>query len=165
MTVLGIFGDAAKAARAVAAVRRDQPADVVVYGPAPDHAIDRALQVKVSPVRTFTLIGGLLGCVTGFALPIYTVLDWPLMTGGKPLISIPPFVVIAFELTILFAAVSGFIGFLLLTGLPRFRRPAVSDPRFTDDRFGVLVTCRDDQGMAVRAHLEQAGAEEVKNHV
>ena len=165
MTILGIFTDSAKAARAVAAVRRDQLGEVVVYGPAPDHAIDRALQVKVSPVRTFTLIGGLLGCATGFALPIYTVLDWPLITGGKPLISIPPFVVIAFELTILFGAVSGLIGFLVLTGLPKFRQPAVSEPRFTDDRFGVLVTCAEEQGTAVHALLEQAGAEEVKNHV
>ena len=57
----------------------------------------------MSPVRVFVLVGGLLGCLSGFALPIYTVLDWPLITGGMPLISIPPFVVIAFELTILFA--------------------------------------------------------------
>ena len=53
---------------------------------------------RVSPVRLFTLVGALLGCTAGFSLPIYTVSAWPLITGGKPLFSIPAFVVIAFEL-------------------------------------------------------------------
>ena len=104
---------------------------------------------------------GLLGCFAGFALPIYTVLDWPLITGGKPLISIPPFVVIAFELTILFSAIAGVIGFLGLSGLPRFGPARVSDPRFSNDRFGVAVTCDGAKEDRVTTCLEQAGAEEV----
>ena len=161
MNVLGVFDSGAKAADAITAIRRDQLGDVVVYGPAPDHAVDQALDVAVSPVRTYILVGGLLGCFTGFALPIYTVVDWPLITGGKPLISIPPFVVIAFELTILFAAIAGVIGFLGLAGLPRIGTPRVSDPRFTNDRFGVAVTCTTANGSQVTTCLEQAGAEEV----
>ena len=107
MNVLGVFDSGNKAADAIHVIRRDRLGDVEVYGPAPDHAVDQALEVEVSRVRVFVLIGGLLGCLAGFALPIYTVLDWPLITGGQPLISIPPFVVIAFEFTILFAAIAG----------------------------------------------------------
>ena len=161
MNLLGIFDSGVKAAEAVRAIRRDQLGDVVVYGPTPDHSIDLALGVETSPVRVFVLVGGLLGCFAGFALPIYTVLDWPMITGGKPLISIPPFVVIAFELTILFSAIAGVIAFLGLSGLPRFGQSRVNDPRFSNDRFGVAVTCDAAKEDKVTACLEQAGAEEV----
>ncbi len=164
MRLLGVFDDGLKAAAAVTAVRGDNTGEVLVYSPTPNHAIDSALDTKVSPVRTFTLVGGLLGCVCGFALPIYTVLDWPLITGGKSLISIPAFVVIAFELTILFGAIAGFAGFLGLSGLLSLKKKAVDDPRFSNDRFGVLVTFEESQRGTVLAHLKDAGAEEVKSH-
>jgi len=159
--ILGIFDEASKAVAAAEALRPDRLGNVVVYAPAPDHSIERALSRGKSPVRVFTLIGGILGCVLGFAFPIYTVLDWPLITGGKPIVSIPPFVVIAFELTILFAALATVAGFLLLSGLPRVR-PAPYDPRFSEDRWGVLVTCDTEGDDAVRARLHQTGAEEVR---
>lgn len=160
--ILAVYDESTKAAVAVAAARDHGLRDVAAYTPTPDHAIERLLDVRVSPVRLFTLIGGLLGCASGFALPIYTVYDWPLITGGKPLISIPPFVVIAFELTILFGAIGGMIGFLALAGLPRLTGPATGHPRFTNDCFGVEVTCRDEQAPSVRALLEGTGAIEVR---
>ena len=162
--ILGVFDDGDKSAAAIERIQAAGITDIVAYGPAPNHAVDQALRMQVSPVRLFTLIGGLLGCASGFALPIYTVLEWPLITGGKPLISIPPFVVIAFELTILLGAIASVIGFLLLAGLPRLKKPVLDDPRFTNDRFGVLVSCADEQAEAVRRHFGQAGAEEVTNH-
>lgn len=160
---LGIFDEASKAADAIEALRADRLGDVTAYAPTLDHRIDAALGPRQSPVRIFTLVGGICGCVLGFAFPIYTVLSWPLITGGKPLISIPPFVVIAFEMTILLAALSTAVGFLLLSGLPRVRRGAPYDPRFSEDRWGVLVTCAREQVDAVRARLNQAGAEEVRH--
>ncbi len=164
MALLGVFDDGSKAAAAIIAIQHDALGRVDVYSPTPSHAIDQALDIQVSPVRTFTLIGGLFGCIVGFALPIYTVLDWPLITGGKPLLSIPPFVVIAFELTILFGATFGLLGFLGLARLPNPFRKRVSDPRFTNDKFGVLVTCDAARVDAVRAHLLAAGCEEVSDH-
>ena len=172
--VLGIFDAASKAAAAAATLRAlphdAATADVSVYGPTFDHAIDAALGPGKSPVRVFTLIGGLIGCVLGFAFPIYTVLEWPLITGGKAIISIPPFVVIAFELTILLGALMTVVGFLLSSGLPRFRvrggsnasTSALYDKRFSEDRWGVLVTCAADRAAAVRAQLENGGAQEVR---
>jgi UDP-glucose 4-epimerase len=83
---------------------------LTVYSPAPDHNIEHALHPAQSPVRIFTLVGGLTGTATGFALPTWTSLDWPLVTGGKPIISLPAWVIIAFELTILFGALSTVLG-------------------------------------------------------
>jgi hypothetical protein len=71
-----------------------------------------------SNVRFFALLGAASGTVTGFAFTILTSLSWPLIVGGKPIVSLPPFVIIAFALTILFGALSTFAGFLLLSRLP-----------------------------------------------
>jgi hypothetical protein len=160
--LLAVYDEAPKAAAAARAIRAARLGDVTAYGPAPNHEIDAALGPHTSPVRVFTLLGGILGCVLGFALPIYTALDWPLITGGKPIVSIPPFVVIAFELTILLASLGAIGGFLVLSGLPLLRSGPPYDPRFSEDRWGVGITCAADQADAVRARLNEAGAEEVR---
>jgi len=89
-------------------------------------------------------------------------MQWGLITGGKPVASIPPFVIIAFELTILFGGVATVIGMVLLGRLPRIKASPTFDPRFTNDRFGVAVHCASGRGGSVRQILSAAGAEEVK---
>ena len=166
--LLGLFDDGAAAARAITRLRAGGLHGVTAYGPAPHHDVDTALAAPVSPVRTFMLVGALLGCVTGFALPILTVRDWPLITGGKALYAIEPFVVIAFELTILFGAIAGMLGFLRLSRLPRFPwsrppTPLAGDPCFMHDCFGVLVACDNEaQTDAARATLEAEDAREIR---
>ena len=71
-----------------------------------------------SNVRFFALVGAASGTATGFAFTILTSLSWPLIVGGKPIVSLPPFLIIAFALTILFGALATFAGFLLLSRLP-----------------------------------------------
>ena len=159
--MLGVYGDDIDLSRAATAIQTQRLGEAVAYAPAFVHSIQDTLQPRVSPVRLFTLLGGLLGCFLGFALPIYTILDWPLITGGKALISIPPLVVIAFALAMLLGALGAVTGFLYLSGLPAFARPVMYDRRFSEDRFGLLVTCSREQADAVRACLEQHGAEAV----
>ncbi len=74
-----------------------------------------------SKVRFFALFGAASGTATGLALTILTSLSWPLIVGGKPIVSIPPFIIIAFALTILFGSLSAFLGFLFLARLPGIR--------------------------------------------
>lgn len=83
--------------------------------------VDAILPGKRSNVRFFALIGAGSGTIAGFALTILTSLSWPLIVGGKPIASLPPFIIIAFALTILFGALSTFLGFLLLSRLPSIR--------------------------------------------
>ena len=162
MEILGIYDRGKQAAVCAGTIVDNGLGDVVTYSPVPDHALVQTLHGTTSPVRLFVLIGGLLGCATGFIFPIYTVLDWPLITGGKPLLSIPPFVVIAFELTILFATLAGVAGFLLLSRLPRVTGRPAPDARFTNHMTGVSVTCAPGQMAAVRACLERTGASEIR---
>lgn len=157
---LGIFADPEPLRRALRALRQEGFTDLTVYSPVPEHEIWEALEPGTSPVRLWTLAGGLLGCATGFALTIGTALDLPLRTSAKPIVSIPPFVIIAFELTILLGALGAVAGFLFNARLPR--RPAIAyDPRFSVDRFGLAVR---DGSRITKAHeiLRAAGAEEVR---
>lgn len=162
MRILGVYDEPAKAAVAVATARDAGLVDVTAYSPAPDHTLEQLIEPRVSPVRLFTLVGAVLGCTAGFSLPIYTVSAWPLIVGGKPLIAIPAFVVIAFELTILLGAIGGMLGFLLLARLPHLARTPLGDPRFTRDCFGVEVGCHEKGAAGVRSILENAGAIEVR---
>ncbi|MEW6720352.1 MAG: DUF3341 domain-containing protein [Thermodesulfobacteriota bacterium] len=98
---------------------------------------ERILSRGRSKVRFFALLGAASGTAAGFAFTILTSLSWPLIVGGKPIVSIPPFIIIAFALTILFGALSTFAGFLLLAGLPSPR--AIRSDEDHGNRFVILV--------------------------
>ena len=111
------------------------------YAPLPEHELlEEGLALKHSPVRVFTLVGGLTGAATGFAFTSWTSMDWPLVTGGKPILSMPAYVVIAFELAILFGALSTVIGLFINAGLPNLRRMVAYHPECSNGSFGVYVT-------------------------
>ncbi|MGD8277407.1 MAG: DUF3341 domain-containing protein, partial [Gemmatimonadota bacterium] len=107
-------------------------------------------------------VGGLTGAAAGFALPTWTSLDWPLITGGKPIISLPAWVIIGFELTVLFGALSTVLGLFILARLP-YRKPLVIyDPSFSADRYGLHITPSDDRAAEARTILRESGAVEVR---
>jgi len=159
--VLGVFTEVDAAVEAVENLRAAGLKRIVTFSPMPSHDLEHALHLAPSPVRMFTLIGGLTGAATGFALPTWTSLDWPLVTGGKPIIAIPPMVVIAFELTILFGALSTIAGLFINAKLPRAKVKVIYDPAFSGGAFGVFVVANGKVQQA-RDILTQAGAISVR---
>jgi molybdopterin-containing oxidoreductase family membrane subunit len=162
--VLGVFAHVDTTLRAIRDLRREGFAELTVYTPVPVEEIEEEVE-RVRPlsrVRLFTLIGGLSGTALGFFLTIWSALKWELVTGGKHPVSIPPFVIIGFELTILLGGLSTLLALLVLGRLPRLRPSPTYDPRFTLDRFGVAVTCAPDRAEAAGSLLAAAGAEEVR---
>jgi hypothetical protein len=136
--------------------------NLVVYSPSPNHELEEALNHRVSPVRLFTLIGGLTGCAAGFGMTIWMSYDWPVLVGAKPIAAIPPYVVIAFELTILLGALStvAAVGlFSVLLG----KRGVAYDPRFSDDQIGIFVPAGSEDMGRVENLLRSAGAVEVRH--
>ena len=113
--------------------------EIKAYSPYPEHHIEHALGYGESPVRVWTLVGGLTGAATGLAFTSWSSLDWPLVVGGKPMISIPAFVPIIFELTVLFGALSTVVGLFVLSRIPNLKPAVVYDPEFTAGRYGVYV--------------------------
>lgn len=159
--VRGVFAHLDAFTRAIRALRSSGYRQFTVFSPVPRHEIEEALHGGRSPVRFFTLGGGILGGITGFVLTIWTSLHYPLITGGKPIISIPPYLIIVFELTILFGALGTILGMLLNIQLPRLSLEPGYDPRFSVDRFGVWLRCSQDDVEAVEEILRSSGAEEV----
>jgi hypothetical protein len=159
--MLGVFDGLDGAVEAVERLRAAKAGALTVFSPMPSHDLEHALHPAQSPVRMFTLVGGLTGTATGFALPTWTSMDWPLVTGGKPIISLPAWVIIAFELTILFGALSTVAGMLILAKLPNRKPLIVYDPSFSADRFGVQVEPRSGKADEAREILSSAGAVEI----
>jgi len=161
--VLASFAHLDAATDAIRGLKARGFRDLTVYTAAPNHEIEDALDQPVSWVRLFTLIGGLTGCTAGFAMTIWMSDDWPLLVGGKPIAAIPPYVVIAFELTILYGALCTVAGIIIMS-LVKSLKGRPFHPRFTDDRIGIFVPCTPDQSGSVRALLTEAGSEEVTVH-
>ena len=165
--VVAIFTDAASTARGIRALQKGGFADLTVYSPAPRHEIEAALAeikgTEPSPVRIWTLVGAFSGLIIGFALPILTSLAWPLRTSGKAIVSLPAFVIIGFELTILFGAVAAVTGFAFHSRLPQLPMFAEHDPRFSEDRFGIVVDAAESaKAEEITQLLRSAGAEDVR---
>ena len=133
------------------------------FSPTSYHEIEHAAHLKPSPVRFFTLIGALTGTLTGFALPLLCDWDWPIITGGKTpgIYSIPAYVVIGFEFTILFGGIMTVLGILVMGRLPNLKCDII-DESITSDRFVVFVP-----GVTVESsqakYLKDWGAQEIFN--
>jgi hypothetical protein len=100
----------------------------------------------------------------GFSVCSLTHVNWPMIIpAGKPLVSIPAFIVLTFEATILFGSLFTLAGLLLMCGLPSYGlQSEVQDPRFSDDVFGLVVNgLSDDDAERVRRLLNENGAAEV----
>jgi hypothetical protein len=161
--VLAAFVHVDAAVEAIRTLRARGHRDLTVYSAAPNHEIEEALDQPISWVRLFTLIGGLTGCTAGFAMTIWMSRDWPLLVGGKPFDAVPPYVVLAFELTILYGALATVAGVIILS-LVKSLRGRPYHPSFSDDRIGLFVPCGPDQAAGVRDVLVHAGSEEIIAH-
>ena len=161
--VLAVFGHLDSTVGAIHRLKTDRFQDLTVYSPVPRHELEEALDQPISSVRAFTLIGGISGCAVGAWLTLWMSYDWPLVVGGKPVGSVPPYVVIMFEMTILFGALSTLLG-LAFNALraARLRGTVAYDGRFSNDKFGIFVPVGADRAAAVESLLRGAGAEEVR---
>ena len=133
--------DAAKAAYAAGYRKMD------AYSPFPIEEASEAIGFHKSRVPLIVLLGGMLGGLSGFGLQYWiNVISYPLNIGGKPYDSWPAFIVPTFEMTILFAGLSGVFGMFALNGLPMPYHPLFNVDRFsavTRDKFFLCVEAAD----------------------
>ncbi len=124
--------------------------------PFPVEGLADALGFRRNRVPLVVLLGGLLGGLGGYGLQYFiAALYFPLNIGGRPLNSIPPFIVITFELTVLGASLAAVLGMLALNGLPMPHHPLFNAREFqlaSRDRFFLVIESRDPRFEEESAH-------------
>jgi Protein of unknown function (DUF3341) len=148
--VYGIMAEFASAQALVDAAKRTHEAGyqrIDAYSPFPIEGLAEEMGFHQNSVPLVVLIGGIVGGLTGYLMQYWmSAVDYPLNIGGKPAHSWPAFIVITFEMTILFAGISAVLGMLALNGLPMPYHPAFNVPRFalaSKDRFFLIVFSSD----------------------
>ena len=144
---------------------REKGTQPLVLSPCPRHEIDHALGDPQSRLPFVSLLAGALGCLVGYSFSAWSASDWILPVGGKPIVAIPPFTIIAFELTILFAATFTLLSVAVFAVKDTLKNPmptaAKKYVRFQRDRFGIVVPCESANARDFEELLKSHGAEEV----
>ncbi len=136
------------------------------YSPFPIEELAELLEFKPK-IQYLVFIGGVLGAITGFGLQYYaSVIAYPLIIGGRPFNSWPAFIVVIFELTILFAGLAAVFGMLGLNGFPHPYHPVFNVDSFrlvSRDKFFLVIESKDPRfdPEGTRAFLESLQPEEV----
>jgi len=165
--ILAEFADAEALVEATARVYDAGYREMEAYSPLAVEGLPEALGFRRTGLPLVVLVGGIVGCLSGFALQYWTtVVAYPLNIGGRPLVSWPSWIPVMFEMTVLVAVLSAVLGMLAMNGLPRPHHPLFAIPAFdraTQDRFFLCVLARDPRydPRTTRELLERLGAKEV----
>jgi hypothetical protein len=161
--IYGMMAEFDSPAQLVEAAHRTHAAGyqkIDAYSPFPIEGLAEAIGFHSNRVPLVVLIGGLLGGLSGYLLQYWiAVINYPINVGGRPYHSWPAFIVVTFEMTILFGGIFAVFGMLALNGLPMPYHPVFNVPRFafaTKDRFFLIVFATDPKysPSATRSFLE-----------
>jgi hypothetical protein len=159
--LLGVFEQPDQIAGAAQRLRDRGFEDIETFSPSPFEEVDDAVDENPSGVRLYTLIGGLAGVLTGYAMTIWMANNWQIMLGGKPFTSIPPYTIIAYELTILFGGLLTVVGLFRIGNLGSYKLHPAYSARFSAEDFGLVVDCKDRDVPEVEALMRDYHAMEV----
>ena len=160
--ILGLFEDANHAAEAGDALKlaeiSEQDYDFLTDAPYPEGAFGE--REERHHLYVFPFVGALIGLTVGILMTSMTQMAYPLVQGGKPILSLPPMAVVTYESTMLTAIVFTIIGIVFESRLPK-PKMGLYDTRITEGYIGVLVNVEEEQLPRVSAILTQAGAVDV----
>ena len=162
--ILGIYTYVDVLVDAIKKLRAEGFENLRVFSPVPNHEIEDALDTGKEPskVKYFTFCGAILGALVGVCFTVLTSLDWPIVTSAKPIVSIPPYMIIIFECMILIGGLSTFLGLLINSRLRKDTPPELYDERFSDNKFGILVNCNSEDLEKIENILRDFGTDEVQ---
>jgi hypothetical protein len=164
--VVAEFSAEAPLLDAARALRAEGQGDLDLHSPVPLHGADEALGLKRSVVPRIALVAGLIGATTGYLMQWYLVgVDFPINVGGRPPHSPPAFIPVTFELGVLFAALSIFIGLFVLWGMPRLHHPVFEVEAFRSasvDGLWLSAGVSAEAAEATAARLRGLGARQVQ---
>lgn len=162
-TLLGVYQAPDDVAEGVSRLRQagftDNDFDVLSGTPYPEGTFGE--QVANHRLFLFPLIGALCGFSVALLITAGTQLSYPMVTGGKPILAIPPMLIIMYEGTMLGAILFTVIGLIFESRLPRFSI-GVYDTRITEGYIGLLVACPEERVSYTEQLLRESGAEDIK---
>ncbi|HEY3285060.1 MAG TPA: DUF3341 domain-containing protein [Armatimonadota bacterium] len=160
--VRGSFDSMASVEAAARALKEQGVRSYEVYAPVLHHAsMEEAMPRRGSFVRFFSTAGGLAGVAIGLGMCVLSSRLYNLVTGGKPPVSLVPFVVVGFECTILFACLATAASLVYFARLRPLAPPPEYDPAYSADRFGLHVRHEAGEGAGIAELLVSHGALEV----
>jgi hypothetical protein len=166
--LLARFDDPATLITAIERLHQEGHGRLEAFAPYPVEGLAAAQGAHSRKLTPLTLLLALLGAAGTYWMLWYSaVIDYPFVVGGKPLHSVPPFLLIAFVVAILGAVVAAFVGLLMGNRLPRPYHPAFNVAMFeqaSDDAFFLLVELEETQGNieALWQRLKALGADKVQ---
>ena len=161
--VAGLWLEEGVFLQAVRKARELGQKDFITLSPYPVHGLEEATETPRSKIPWVTFFFGTAGCAFGVWFTWWTsVVSWPIIIGGKPHWSLPAFIPVIFELTILFAALSSIGALIYSCGLPRINPPII-DPDLTSHKFAIFIYTDEKQSASsVKSLLTQLKPNEVK---
>ena len=162
--VAGLWSDEKKILEAATKMKEAGYKKFDTITPFPVHGMEEAMGLKRSCIPWVTFIAGLTGCSLGLYFQYWTsAVSWPINVGGKPLFSLPAFIPVTFEVTVLFAALFSVGAMFLLNGLPKMNPPVI-DKDLTSHKFALWVPETEESYSVekVESFLKELGAEEIK---
>jgi hypothetical protein len=161
--IIGAFHEIDAAVHAIEDLRRSRFKEITVYTPTPRHELEHALEAPPSKVRVFTLIGGLSGATFGYWIAIWASRYWPLVVGGKAIMSWVPYTIFGFEVMVLIGSLATVFALFGLARVPRLTMTVGYDERFSSGHFGVWVATTPDRAKEAADLMKKNGAEEVRH--
>lgn len=163
--IVGVFDDEDVLLDGVTSIRKSGVKIHEVYSPFPVHGLDEVLGYKRSRLPIAAFCFGLTGtCLALFTQVWMLGYDWPMIIGGKNFASLPPFVPVIFEFTVLLAAL-GMVGtFMIASDLKPYKWPRQFDLRSTEDKHIMAIDLALNKGKTkaeIASILKAAGASEV----
>jgi hypothetical protein len=150
---------------AVRRARRAGYCAIDAYSPFPIEGLDEVLDFHDVRVPWLTFAGGVFGAAVGYLMQVYTNVAYPIDIGGRPLAPWQAFMLITFELTVLFAVLFSIGGMLALNHLPRLHHPVFDVPALhlaSDSKFFLVVLANDPRFDPVETHDFLAGLHPVR---
>jgi hypothetical protein len=163
--VVGVFNDEDVLLSAVKKIRGNGVKIHEVYSPFPVHGLDEQLGYKRTRLPIAAFLFGMTG--TSLALIMQSGMlgfDWPMIIGGKDFWSIPPFIPVTFELTVLLSALGMVATFMIVSDMKPYKWPRQFDLRSTNDKHIMAIDLATNNGKSkdeLTRILKDAGAEEV----
>lgn len=164
--VYGLYNDETELFKAIKEAKAQHLDIMDVYTPFPVHGLDPILGLSESRLHIAGFVYGALGTLTAFlGMTWVFTKDWPVIFGGKPYWSVPAFIPITFELTVLFASIGMVVSFYIVSGLGPGVVNDYLDPRITDDKFCIAFDTADVDASKAKSFLSASGAAEVHSKV